>query len=290
MLRSFLWTLGLREEREEEEEGHRKRMVNLNKLSEKLEIASNLVTAGKLDEGSAVCKELEESIRACLRDATSQSEKVMLERLKRTNMAMIDKLKKLDVQQRRRGREIREEPSCAVASGARQQYSNFSIPGREEGTDLQLEQQLATTNLELREREILVDERSVELSKVSQDEQGCLEPLKVCDGAEYVDDDLLEEVEKDVAAINECMRDIGELVLQQGETLGKDGVLSCQLEDAKERSNDAAHQFAKAGKSRANRRQFEGGATAAAVGGIVGIIGGPIGMAAGAATGALVGS
>eukprot|EP00960_Hanusia_phi_P044122 756481-Hanusia_phi.AAC.5 len=217
-------------------------MAKLSGLSERLELASTLVTDGKLDESSAVCRDLEESIRQSLKEATSQSERVMLERLKRANtvrsrlrrllqsspsyfcmaQAMIEKVKKLELQQRRNGRERFTGPVSKVDCGARQDFSDLTFSDGNAAVDQQLVQQFHSTNLELREREVLVDQRTTELMKV----------------------------ERDVVALNECMRDIGELVQQQGETLGENGVIFCHLEEARSRSVDAAQQFAKAGRSR----------------------------------------
>ena len=52
--------------------------------------------------------------------------------------------------------------------------------------------------------------------------------------------------------------------------------ISANLAQSRVSSHKAAVETAKAGKARAKRRTFEGGTTAAAVGGVVGIVGGPV--------------
>jgi hypothetical protein len=79
------------------------------------------------------------------------------------------------------------------------------------------------------------------------------------------------QVERDLRDISDIVRDVAGMVQTQGEQLGEGSRgIESNLTHARAAAHCAAVETAKAGKSRAKRRVFEGGTTAAAVGGVVG--------------------
>ena len=79
------------------------------------------------------------------------------------------------------------------------------------------------------------------------------------------------QVERDLRDISDIVRDVAGMVQTQGDQLGEGSRgIESNLANARAAAHCAAVETAKAGKSRAKRRVFEGGTTAAAVGGVVG--------------------